>query len=147
MSETMQSDITQAEALEALGALTERLLVVKRDHRSAMDNERLARGALADAISRWQCGGVRLTPEQNARDFIRSEQLKRKARAEALAAMGPSGPQRSIIDRMGEYQKHGDANDFARKQMETGHRRGSVPMSALQSMRARARRAKPPSER
>ena len=138
--------ITLEEALQTQHAWEERLLVAKRELKAAGEHERAARATLAREMTSWANGGKPLTPEENRRQYLARSLEERRRRAEA----GQPTRQirgRSVLDRMGEASMLGDGSDFARKGFQHGHRRGSVPMSTLQSMRARVRAAKVPSDR
>jgi hypothetical protein len=97
--------------------------------------QRQARGDLATAVRQYQEGGPRQTHEDLARDFIAASQREREARArgESWATKPERRPrgQVSHLDLERSYSTGGNANDFARRQMNTGARRGAYGKDRL----------------
>lgn len=90
-----------------------------------------ARGKMADALVQWHTGARRVTAEDNARAYIKSEQEERARLAEhGPTAVEQPSPGNSVIDRQAAYSHGGNASDHVRGQMRTGYRRGSMPASA-----------------
>jgi len=130
-----------AEVSEAIRINDNELALARSALRDAQTNQKATRADLSRAILAWQTGGrAPLTREQLVRETIAANQQEKLDRKEGRV---PPRPERrvanSYMDRVGSMG-HGDANDFARKQMNTGHRRGSFPASA------RGRQVRLPSE-
>jgi hypothetical protein len=93
------------------------------------------RAALAEAIRAYQDGGPKQTHADLARDFIRASQAEKEARARGETwALRPARERRGTIapvDSQRIYSQGGNADDFARKQMKTGNRRGAYPKQSL----------------
>jgi hypothetical protein len=93
------------------------------------------RAALAEAIRAYQDGGSKQTHADLARDFIRASQAEKEARARGEAwALRPARERRGTIapvDSQRIYSQGGNADDFARKQMKTGNRRGAYPKQMM----------------
>ncbi len=98
-------------------------------------NVKDARTALAEAIRAYQDGGPKQTHADLARDFIRASQAEKEARARGEAwALRPARERRGTIapvDSQRIYSQGGNADDFARKQMKTGNRRGAYPKQMM----------------
>ncbi len=98
-------------------------------------NVKDARTLLAEAIRAYQDGGPKQTHADLARDFIRASQAEKEARARGESwAMRPARERRGTIapvDSQRIYSQGGNADDFARKQMKTGNRRGAYPKQMM----------------
>jgi hypothetical protein len=98
-------------------------------------NVKDARAALAEAVRAYQDGGPKQTHADLARDFIRASNAEREARARGESwAMRPARERRgnlAPVDSQRIYSQGGNADDFARKQMKTGNRRGAYPKQSL----------------
>jgi hypothetical protein len=132
--------LTRDECLEQITAL-EGALALARTDRIARDRELVqARGQMAEAVMLWQTGGRKLTPLQNAHEYIRSELEKRRriAKGELIPTVTPLR-QRSYIDRAAAGGIGGDANDFARKRITQG-RFGRFGFSRAEATRIEAHR-------
>jgi hypothetical protein len=99
-----------------------------------------ARADLAAAIGALVSKLPRKNSDANLRDYLAASQAEREAAKQNGSLRAPSGAfGRSVVDRSASYSHGGGAEDFVRKQMQTGFRRGSAPASQ------KGRR--PPSER
>lgn len=85
-----------------------------------------ARARFADCLREYLGGLPKISPEQNARDYIAASVQDRAERHVPNAPIfGPS-----TLDRQLGYAAGGNADDHARKQMRgAGHRRGAFPSS------------------
>ncbi len=94
-----------------------------------------ARTRLAESIRAYQDGGPKQTHADLARDFIAASQREREARARGESwAMRPARERRgnlAPVDSQRIYSQGGNADDFARKGMKTGNRRGAYPKQMM----------------
>jgi hypothetical protein len=88
---------------------------------TAVNRQKQARAVLSAAIQAFVAGQAPVTRTQAVKDAIASYQQEKAER--------PPRVLRSVVDRHAAYSTGGDASDFTRKQLQTGHRRGSLPAS------------------
>jgi hypothetical protein len=100
--------------------------------RTLTEQRQRARQRLSESLSAFMRGvGPRVTPEANARNFIRASQQERADRAAGRSSPpAPIVPGPSYEDRSRAWQ--GDSDTFARKQHRNGgNSRGAYPRSML----------------
>jgi hypothetical protein len=93
---------------------------------------RTARGHVADALQTWVSGiAPRMTATELAQQHCREQAELRRLEAEGkIAPRTPGNIANTAVDRGAAYGHGGNASDFLRKQMRSGYRRGSLPVSA-----------------
>lgn len=86
-----------------------------------------ARTDLDGALTAWKVGRPRISRDSLIRDFLKNSAAERARQATGDADM-PSAPTPgpSVIDKSCAWGAGGNANDFTRKQMRNGFRRGSL---------------------
>lgn len=88
-------------------------------------NRRLtAQGKLDDAKNAWARGLPRLTPEQNARQYIAGQLAEKQAKKDAGIPPQMKRVANSYIDRARAHRTGGDGNDYARGRMQRGYNNG-----------------------
>jgi hypothetical protein len=109
------------QAASAASALRSRITILTRERTAARSELSLAIAALTSRIPRT-------TPSELARSFCESEALLRQQNKDRDREPDQR-VNRSRVDATAAYSHGGTADDFARKQMQTGYRRGGSPAS------------------
>jgi len=151
--EQAEPPVAQPEPSSELEMTVDQLHVALADANNALaiDRQALARGliaqkkaadALAAALFAWQTGGEKLSPIENAKAVIASNQQRKQALRDGTLHEPVRGRRlRSVVDRQAAYSHGGDAADFVRGRMQNrGSHRGAYPSSM------RGHRVAPPSE-
>ncbi len=143
--------LTQIEANKAILAAQDRLGQARIEIQKARFNTQRARTALANQITIWQTGLPAYSREELVRDFLRSEQEKRRQRIEGGIPPEYKPVGKSAIDRAAAYSRDNSPEGAVRSRMTGGGmRRGAFPKSMQHQSNFDPRRgavAKLPSER
>lgn len=115
--------LAPTEAVENLRLAHVALAEARAAVQTKTNRRNAARELLSAAVMAWQTGLPRVTRDQAVKEAIASFQAEKAERVQTMTC-GPS-----VIDRQAFFGKGGTANDFARKQMRTGYRRGALPAS------------------
>jgi hypothetical protein len=124
------TELTRDDLLEYVTAVEDQLHIFRSEVRRLDELVLKARAVVAQKINQWQCGNKIITPEQNMREHLKSEQEKRRLRAAGLL---PTREQPAVANSMIDHMRAPGPigpNSAAYYRQRNGFNRGAFPRQA-----------------